>query len=855
MLTTGHRGKKMKVKIIGLFVCMLLIAVAFPTTGLVNNQPQSGISYGSDPHILKLIRIDTTKGLVSLPRGTDIVGHKPGEWVDIILTQEELNLLIEREVDLSILIEDVNAHSASVRGTYHSLADVESMLQSIAENYTSITSLYSIGTTYEGRDIWCLEITDNPGVDEGEPGVFFMGLHHAREWPTIEVCLYIADQLTSQYGVDPDITDAVNNRRLWLVTCVNPDGYYYCHDSPGYDWRQNRHYFPQFGTYGVDLNRNYGGSSNGDPWGSWGSIGAGSVTHNPDYEIYCGPGSISELETQTIRDMFLTNDICATISWHTHGELVIWPWGYSASEQTPDNTYLSYVGQQIASRISKQTSGTYEPGQSAGLYPTTGDTTDWAYGYAHYVQGRPTFAYTIEACNEFQPPASALDQIVQENFDGALYFLQEAENISNVIPRVIPPVIDDMTEDNDGDYTVSWQEQNPAANPDYFQLDELTGITIDTDDAESGTGLWALDGFSLSTSRSYSSSHSYKSRYSDEDVSSMTTTYPIPITAGMTLSLWTWYNIEEDWDYAFVEVSRDGRFYDLLESFTGSSGGWILKSYSLDDYADDSLFIRFRYTTDTYTQEEGFYVDDISPVADIASITTLSSSIPTTYYGVTGKTEGTYYYRVRGYNNEHGWGDFSTLEKIEVIAPSIPDPDLSYVTLTGGVGMHPSLQSQYAEWYPFTVTVIDTGGQPIQGIPAGDFSFTASLGTNTFSHCELNSYLEWDPLDAQTNVNGEIQFRVRALTSIGADTLDPTPNGGFITIVATVSSVELNDSDDLLVSSCDIDIDGDVDLSDFSRFAVDFGLNRQRSDFDFDFGVDLSDFSKFAVEFGARQIC
>ena len=197
----------------------------------------------------------------------------------------------------------------------------------------------------------------------------------------------------------------------------------------------------------------------------------------------------------------------------------------------------------------------------------------------------------------------------------------------------------------------------------------------------------------------------------------------------------------------------------------------------------------------------------------------------------------------------------SNIFKVTVESERLPDPDLSYLTLTGGVGMHPSLQSQYADWYPFTVTVIDTGGQPIQGITAGDFSFTASLGTNTLSHCDLNSYLEWDSVNAQTDVNGEIQWRVRALTSIGADTLDPTPNGGFITIVATVSSVELNDSDDLPVSSCDIDIDGDVDLSDFSRFAVDFGLNHQRSDYDFDSRVTLSDFSDFAVEFGFRQTC
>jgi len=65
---------------------------------------------------------------------------------------------------------------------------------------------------------------------------------------------------------------------------------------------------------------------------------------------------------------------------------------------------------------------------------------------------------------------------------------------------------------------------------------------------------------------------------------------------------------------AFVEVSTNGRSYNLLVSFTGSSNNWEQKQYSLDDYAGESIFIRFRYITDQNTLEEGFYVDDIAPL-------------------------------------------------------------------------------------------------------------------------------------------------------------------------------------------------------------------------------------------------
>jgi len=72
--------------------------------------------------------------------------------------------------------------------------------------------------------------------------------------------------------------------------------------------------------------------------------------------------------------------------------------------------------------------GTYTPEQSATLYPTTGDSDDWIYGYAHYVLGRPTFAYYHRRpCTSFYPSASYLDQICREkNYDGGFYLLQEA---------------------------------------------------------------------------------------------------------------------------------------------------------------------------------------------------------------------------------------------------------------------------------------------------------------------------------------------------------------------------------------------------------------------------------------------
>jgi len=626
-----------------------------------------------------LVRVTTGSSAPVLPQNIEYVSDNPGAWVDVVIPSTRLHEFADLHLAYTILIPDLEAYDLEMAGSYHTLAQVQTILEGIASNYSDIAKLYSIGTTYEGRDIWCLEISDNPGVDEGEPGVFFMGLHHAREWPTVEICLRIANNLTAGYGINSTITDWVNNRRIWIAPVTNADGYYYCHDQ-GIDWRKNRHYFPQYGTYGVDTNRNYEGSCDGNPSGAWGSVTSWAISHYPDNECYDGTGPTSEFENQAVASVYKNNNITASITYHTYGETVMWPWGYT-SGVTPDNSYISSVGQQIASRISvQQGGGTYDPHQSVGLYPTVGDTIDFAYGYAHYIQGRATFVYCIEACSDFHPSASYLDQICKENGDGALYLIQEAENIRDtVVPRVIPPVITPMANDSDGNYRVSWTLQNQGANPDYFQLYEMKNLTVNTDDAESGSGYWTMDGFSATTSKYHSGSHSFKATNGDYKVCSMITRTPMPISSGTKLSFWCWYSVEQNADYAYVEVSDNGRNYQMLDSFTGSSGNWIYKEYSLDNYIGTSLFIRFRYTTDAYGHSDVFYVDDIAPMARFNSTEVLSNTITNTYYDITNQPLGTYYYVVKGHNAVRGWCDNSTVKMINV-------------TQGGGNEEHPVLQ-------------------------------------------------------------------------------------------------------------------------------------------------------------------
>ena len=85
------------------------------------------------------------------------------------------------------------------------------------------------------------------------------------------------------------------------------------------------------------------------------------------------------------------------------------------------------------------------------------------------------------------------------------------------------------------------------------------------------------------------------------------------------ISIWTKYELEEDKDFGFVEISLDnGTSWEFLENpFTGTQDNWIKKSFELGTYYlenEDTLTLRFRLQTDS-TQTRpmaGWYIDDIS---------------------------------------------------------------------------------------------------------------------------------------------------------------------------------------------------------------------------------------------------
>jgi len=107
---------------------------------------------------------------------------------------------------------------------YHDYGEMVAEINSLVASKPAIARKLSIGTSYEGRDMPVVKISDNVTADEAEPEILFDAHQHAREQLTVEMALYLLHQFIDLYGTDTRITNLVNSREIWIVPDMNPDG-------------------------------------------------------------------------------------------------------------------------------------------------------------------------------------------------------------------------------------------------------------------------------------------------------------------------------------------------------------------------------------------------------------------------------------------------------------------------------------------------------------------------------------------------------------------------------------------------------------------------------------------------------
>lgn len=304
---------------------------------------------------------------------------------------------------------------------YRTVEETYAAAQALAAAHPQLAQWIDVGDSWEksvtptaGYHLWVLRLT-NAAIPGPKPRLFVVSAIHAREYAPAELNVRFAEHLVANYDVDADVTWLLDHHEIHLLLHANPDGRKYA--ETGQLWRKNtnNNYCPNTGARGADLNRNFEFR--------WNCCGGSSGLECHD--TYHGPSAASEPEVQAIQAYLRARfpdqraapisaaaPLTATgmfVDLHSYGELVLWPWGFQ-SAPPPNGSGLATLGARLAAFTGYQAQPAYQ------LYPTDGDSTDFAYGEL----GLP--AFVVELGTDFFQGCSSFEQtILPANLQALLY--------------------------------------------------------------------------------------------------------------------------------------------------------------------------------------------------------------------------------------------------------------------------------------------------------------------------------------------------------------------------------------------------------------------------------------------------
>lgn len=283
-------------------------------------------------------------------------------------------------------------------------------IQELKNAYPELIEYKSIGKTPYGRDIWALKLGTGPAT------IFINGSHHAREWLSTNINMYMIDQYAKAYAqgglyAGYSVRSVLDHTSIWFVPMVNPDGVTLQQRGPAAFPESVRNQLIQMNEgsrdfsrwkangVGIDLNRQYPAN--------WSNIGG---PKSPAYQNYKGTAPIQASETQAIYNF--TYEIQPEISsaYHSAGRVIYWYFHNKLENLDRDR--------RIATRYSELTGYKLMPAGSSG----GGGYTDW------FIQefGRPAFTPELGIYpGETSLPISAFPDEWRRNQTVGLYLASE----------------------------------------------------------------------------------------------------------------------------------------------------------------------------------------------------------------------------------------------------------------------------------------------------------------------------------------------------------------------------------------------------------------------------------------------
>ena len=317
----------------------------------------------------------------------------------------------------------------------HNYEEMTSWLRKIADEYKSITHLYSIGKSIRGRELWVLIISDNPTEHEVlEPEFKYVGNMHGNEVVGRETLLYLIEILCKNYGKNAYLSSMINSTRIHILPSMNPDGYEMDQqgDRIGYTGRAN--------AADVDLNRNF-------------------PARYPQHKEESG-GFTLQPETMAVMKWILAYPF--VLSANLHGGSLVANYPYDDSDTGKDGIYTPSVDDklfvQLAYQYARAHKNMWKTGRRCGLaamgdafyhgitngagwYHLAGGMQDWQYLHSNSME------ITIEmGCFKF-PFDSMFETLWNEHKYSLLSYME-------MVHRGVKGVVKDSQENPLGNATI-----------------------------------------------------------------------------------------------------------------------------------------------------------------------------------------------------------------------------------------------------------------------------------------------------------------------------------------------------------------------------------------------------------------
>jgi len=354
-------------------------------------------------HVLR-VELDSRDDLNRLVEGDYIIDHVTEHSAMVYATKAEVERLENqgfrfREVGQQPRGSLYKGKGAEDLGAYHSYATLTAQLQDYATNYPDICRLYSAGQSEQGRELWVLQITDNPGIEEEEPEFQYISTMHGDEPLGTEMCLYFIEMLLTNYPSDPRVSNLVDNTDISIMPLMNPDGL---------------ELGTRFNADGYDLNRSF---PEGSPPTTFGNI-----LYGPDMQTNGLP-----VEVRRVMRWSASNSVVLAANFHTGALVANYPYDNdnkgSVDSPSPDDDIFEYLAVLYSTNNSMMWANNSYPFvngvvNGAKWYAIDGGMQDWQYRYlgCNHI--------TIELSNDFEPPEADLPSFWDVNRESMMGYLE-----------------------------------------------------------------------------------------------------------------------------------------------------------------------------------------------------------------------------------------------------------------------------------------------------------------------------------------------------------------------------------------------------------------------------------------------